>query len=72
LSSFAGFNLVGFGNLTSVVFSSRTSGGYNAAGFALGDLEVEPAAAPIPGPATLPLLLLVLGGIGLIRSARTA
>jgi hypothetical protein len=66
--AFASYVLVGFEDLTSVVFSSGLSGPYNAAGFALDNIQIS----AVPVPASLPLLMAGLFGLAAIRRRRSA
>lgn len=56
-------DLSGFGTIGSIFFDNSASTG---AGYAYGNINYV-AAAPIPLPASLPLLLVGLGGIALLR-----
>jgi len=64
----ANYVLSGIGNFRSIVFDNSAAEG---AGYAYGNIEYD-SAAVVPLPATLPLLLAGMAGLGLLRRKRQA
>jgi hypothetical protein len=64
----ANYVLSGIGNFRSILFDNSAAAG---AGYAYGNIEYD-SAAVVPLPATLPLLLAGMAGLGLLRRKRQA
>ena len=68
-SGVASADLSSFGTLRSILFDNSASTGF---GYAYGNISYEPATAPVPLPASMPLLMAGLAGVALLRRKRTA
>lgn len=66
--SFDSYLLAGFVNLTSALFFSENSGDYNFGGFSIDNINSDVSAIPVP--ASLPLFLVAIGGLGVASRRR--
>lgn len=65
----ASADLSSFGVFRSIVFDNSSALG---AGYAYGNITYDPAMAPVPLPASMPLMLVGLAGVALLRRKRAA